>query len=64
MNPTLMLTLATHSVAFLAGAGAVFVYLHKHQTAAIAAATNLAATVADAKVALSTAKAAATKVGI
>lgn len=36
------MTIVTHALAFLAGAGGVFVYLHKHQTAAIAAATNLA----------------------
>ena len=32
------------------GGGAVFVYLHKHQTAAIATATKLATDVADLKV--------------
>jgi hypothetical protein len=52
----MMFTIVTHAIAFLAGGGGVFIYLHKHQTAAIAAATTLASTVADAKSALDAAK--------
>lgn len=44
-----MLLIVTHVLAFLFGAGTVFVLLHRHQTAAIAAATTLAADVAAAK---------------
>jgi hypothetical protein len=51
-----ILTIATHAIAFLAGGGVVFVYLHKHTTAAISAANSLAATVAQAKADLQTAK--------
>jgi hypothetical protein len=43
------LTIITHVLAFLAGGGTVFIYLHKHQTQAIAAATSLAGTVAEVK---------------
>ena len=56
-----LMTITTHVVAALAGGGAVFVYLHKHTTAAIAAAANLAAGVADAKTALNDAKSVVTK---
>lgn len=52
----MLLTIATHGLAFLAGGGAVFVYLHKHQTAAVAAANSLAADVAAAKAELTTLK--------
>jgi hypothetical protein len=51
------LTIITHALAFLAGGGVVFVYLHKNQTAAVAAATTLAAGVADVKAAVADAKA-------
>lgn len=52
-----LIAIASHAVAFLLGGGVVFVYLHKHQVAAIAAATRLAQDVADAKVALNVVKA-------
>jgi hypothetical protein len=51
------ITIITHVLAFLAGGGGVFVYLHKHQTAAIAAASTLATGVADAKAAVDAVKA-------
>lgn len=50
------LTIITHALAFLAGGGCVFVYLHKNQTSAVAAATNLAAAVNTAKADLAEAK--------
>lgn len=50
------LTLATHAIAALFGGGLVFIYLHKHQTKAIAAANNLAVAVSDAKTVLAAAK--------
>lgn len=52
----MIFTIVTHAVAFLAGAGATFAYLHKHSTAAIAAANNLAAAVATAKADINTLK--------
>jgi hypothetical protein len=48
-------------VGVLLGALAVFVYLHKHTTAAVAAATNLALAVDGAKADLTAAKSAAQK---
>lgn len=45
----MILSIISHAVAAMIGGGGVFVYLHKHQTAAIAAATTLAADVAVAK---------------
>jgi hypothetical protein len=48
----MLMTILSHAVAFLAGGGGVFVYLHKHQNAAISAATTLATVVADTKVAV------------
>ena len=58
----LLTTILSHSVAALAGGGVVFVYLHKHQVAAIAAATNLAAAVDSAKADLQTVKATVTSI--
>jgi hypothetical protein len=52
----MIFTIATHAIAFIAGAGGVFIYLHKHQTAAIAAANNLASAVTSAKADLAAAK--------
>ena len=43
------MTIITHALAFLAGGGGVFVYLHKYQVAAVAAASSLAAEVAKVK---------------
>lgn len=43
------LTIITHVLAFLAGGGGVFMYLHKHQQAAVAAASALASEVAKVK---------------
>jgi len=48
------MTIITHVLAFLAGGGGVFVYLHKHQTAAVAAASSLAAEVAKVKAEIAT----------
>jgi len=58
----MLLTITSHAVAFLAGGGAVFVYLHKHQAAAVSMATNLANTVNQAKADLQKAKADEAKV--
>jgi hypothetical protein len=44
-----ILTIISHTVAFLAGGGVVFLYLHKHQLAAVNAASGLAAAVDSAK---------------
>lgn len=52
----MLFTIATHAIAFIAGAGGTFFYLHKHQTAAIAAANSLAADVASAKAELTALK--------
>ena len=53
----MILTIVTHLLAFLVGAGGVFIYLHKNQTAAVAAATNLASGVATVKAAVADVKA-------
>lgn len=52
------------AVAFIAGGGLVFIYLHKQQAAAIATANQLAADVASAKAELVAAKALAAKAGV
>lgn len=52
----MILTIVSHVVAFLLGAGGVFVYLHKHATAAVAAATSLASDVAAVKTAVADVK--------
>jgi hypothetical protein len=57
-----LLTIVSHAVAALAGGGTVFVYLHKHQAAAIAASANLAAAVDSAKADLQTVKATVTNI--
>jgi hypothetical protein len=45
----MILTIVTHALAFLAGGGVVFIYLHKHQLAAVNAASGLASAVDSAK---------------
>ena len=57
-----LMTVLSHAVAALAGGGVVFVYLHKHQAAAIAASTNLAAAVDSAKADLKDVKATVTNI--
>ena len=58
----LLTTILSHSVAALAGGGVVFVYLHKHQAAAIAASQSLATAVNDAKADLKVVKATVTDI--
>jgi len=55
----MILTIATHAIAFICGAGATFLYLHKHTTAAINLSTQLAADAAKAKEVIAAGKAAA-----
>jgi hypothetical protein len=50
------MTIVTHLLAFLAGGGGVFIYLHKHQLAAVNAASGLASAVAEGKTLLTEAK--------
>jgi hypothetical protein len=50
-------TIVSHAVAALLGAGGVFVYLHKHSSAATTLATSMSADLASAKAELAKIKA-------
>jgi hypothetical protein len=52
----MILTLASHGVAFLLGAGTVFAYLHKHTAAAVNLSQQLAADANKAKAVIAAAK--------
>jgi hypothetical protein len=52
----MLTTIVSHAVAFLFGAGGVFIYLHKHTVAAVNLSTKLASDVADVKIAAAAVK--------
>ena len=52
----MIITILSHGLAFLTGAGGVFIYLHKHTAAAVNLATQLAADAAKAKAAVAAVK--------